>query len=186
MATKKSKSKELRKFFLILSVLVAYVIFAIHSYGLEQGLSVTALTWSFFVFCTPIADAGFLLDFPIRLITGFKMLYSEIIVWIGALLLNIVYLSFSPQTYQKTDLLRLFHEIITTPWPLGLIIVLSFIGTFASIIFDDSVYDAALNKRKGRSRLAKQKLFATIAIFGLTFIAYVALLRATHVSIRLI
>lgn len=185
-AVAKSRSKEVRKFILVLLVLLVYSAFAVHSYGLKQGLSVTVLTWSFFVFCTPIADAGFLLDFPIRLITGIKMLYSEIIVWVGALLLNAVYFSSNQEAYQKTDLLKLFHKIVTTPWPLWLIIVLSCIGTFASVVFDDSVYDVAVERKSSHhSQLAKKKLYLTAGIFVLTFVSYAALLHYTHVSIRI-
>lgn len=180
-------SKELTKFLFVLGILTAYFAFAIYSYGIQSGIAVTALTWSFFVFCTPIADAGFLLDFPIRLATGIKMLYSEIIVWVAAFILNAALLTANPNIYQKTKLLGLFHHIITNPWPLWLIIGLSLIGTFASVIFDDSLYDAALAKRhKHHAKLKKSKLSLTLIIFGLTLVAYLLLLKTTHISIKLI
>ena len=45
-----------------------YFVYLVYEYGIEDGGMVTLLTWSFFVLCTPVADAGFLLDFPIPFI----------------------------------------------------------------------------------------------------------------------
>ncbi len=185
MTVKKHISSDLKKFLLVASVLVAYCAFAVYSYGIAQGLSVTALTWSFFVFCTPIADAGFLLDFPIRLVTGFRMVHSEVVVWMVAALLNLTFFLLSPNTYQNTELLRLFYAIIATPWPLGLIIVLSAIGTFASVVFDDSIFDAARTKKNAKhAHLNKKKLYTTISVFVLTFCLYALLLHIEHISIK--
>jgi hypothetical protein len=52
------------KFSLVLLIFLGYFIFIAKKYGLQQGLFVSTLSWSFFVLCTPVADAGFLLDFP--------------------------------------------------------------------------------------------------------------------------
>ena len=78
----------LYKFLILLSVLVLYFIYLSVEYGILTGGTVAILTWSFFVLCTPVADAGFLLDLPIRLLFGFRMLYSEIIVWSIAIFIN--------------------------------------------------------------------------------------------------
>ncbi len=56
----------------------------------------------FFVFCTPIADAGVLFDFPFRLITGIKMIFSEIGVWLIALVINFFIFFKNPHIYDKT------------------------------------------------------------------------------------
>jgi hypothetical protein len=87
-----------------LAIVFIYLTIAILQYGIKDGLIVTALSWSFFVFCTPIADAGFLLDFPIRLIAGFRMLHTEIVVWGIALAINIMAFAFNPNIYYKTPL----------------------------------------------------------------------------------
>ena len=63
-----TKREVLFKFLILLGILLAYASLVVWQYGLKDGGMITLLTWSFFVLCTPIADAGFLLDFPLRLL----------------------------------------------------------------------------------------------------------------------
>lgn len=178
---------ELLRFTAVLAVLVAYAAFTIQSYGIEQGLGVTGLTWAFFVFATPIADGGFLIAFPIRLITGIRMLYTQVGVWLFGVALVASYLIYSPGTFDKTPLLELFHMIIVTPWPLSFILVLSAIGTFISIKFDDDVVDVATAKHKAHAlRRSRRKLYLNVAIFVSTFILYLVLLSVTGIDIKTI
>ena len=98
-----TKKHTLRKFLFILLVIIVYFLLTSLKLGFKDGISITILTWSFFVFCTPIADAGFLIDFPIRLITKLKMVYTEIIVWIVAAIVNVLFFflnqSFKPPLF---------------------------------------------------------------------------------------
>ena len=50
------------KFMLLVGMLVLYLFYLIYRYDVSTGCVTLALTWSFFVLCTPIADAGFLLE----------------------------------------------------------------------------------------------------------------------------
>jgi hypothetical protein len=84
----KNKNQPWRKFLLLVALFALYFLYLIYEYGIQDGGLVTLLTWSFFVLCTPVADAGFLLDFPIRLLYKIKMIYTEIIVWILAISLS--------------------------------------------------------------------------------------------------
>lgn len=183
----KQKVNGIKKFLFVLAIVLAYAIFAIEKFGVSQGISVTALTWSFFVFCTPIADAGFLIDFPIRIVTNIKMLISEIIVWIFAIFINVIAFILSPDIYTKTPLLELFHKIMTTPWPLWLIFILSAIGTFISVAIDDEIFD--ILKAKNKKKQLKHeglKFYINIGTFIVTFILYIELLRITHISIQIL
>lgn len=178
------KTGGLKRFFLVFAVLFIYAGYTIHEYGIEQGLSVTALTWAFFVFATPIADAGFLIAFPIRLLTGIRMLYTQVGVWIFGIILTVSYLLLSPSAFDKTSLLQLFHEILTTPWPLGLILVLSTIGTYISIVFDDSVIDIVKAKNKKKHfKSVRARLYYMVFIFVATFALYAFLLKTTDTHI---
>ncbi|MFT7533338.1 MAG: hypothetical protein ACI9FD_004374, partial [Gammaproteobacteria bacterium] len=56
------------KFLLLCLVLFTYFAYLTYQYDLLTGGIASLITWSFFVLCTPIADAGFLLDFPIRIL----------------------------------------------------------------------------------------------------------------------
>src|SRR6056297_222338 len=82
------KREGLIKFLLLLAVLLGYFGYLSWEYGLATGGLVAALTWSFFVLCTPVADAGFLLDLPIRLLFGVRMFMSEVLVWAFAIAIN--------------------------------------------------------------------------------------------------
>lgn len=183
----KTKNDNIKRFFLVLAVLVIYLGYTVHEYGIGQGLSVTALTWAFFVFATPIADAGFLIAFPVRLITGIRMLYTQIGVWTTGIILVVSYLILSPAAFDRTSLLQLFHEILVTPWPLGLIIVLSTIGTYISIVFDDNVIDIAKAKNKKKHfKSIRSRLYYMVFIFIATFALYAFLLRTTDTHIAIL
>ena len=129
------------KFVLLFIVLVGYFAYLSLRYDVMTGGVASALSWSFFVLCTPIADAGFLLDFPLRLIFGIRMLISEIAVWAIAITINIVSLFYFVEYYQTTKLTKLLYGILTTPYPYWGVILLSVMGTFLSIRFADELMD---------------------------------------------
>ncbi len=158
--------KQLIKFLSVLIILLAYTLFVILKYGAKDGVAISVLTWSFFVFCTPIADAGFLIDFPIRLLTGMRMIYSEMIVWALALITTLGFLLVKPSIYQNTIILNLFHHILTTPVPYWLIIILSAAGTFLSIHIGDELYDSIKSKRLKYAN----KYYMIVAVFIILFI----------------
>ena len=182
-----TKKHTLRKFIFILLILIIYFFITSIKLGFKEGISITVLTWSFFVFCTPIADAGFLLDFPVRLITKLRMVYSEIIVWSIALIINILFLIINPIAYNQTILLTLFKQILTTPWPFWIIIILSGAGTFLSIIFADELLDVKFhkNRKKYHKHINKYQLliFAFIIIF--IIIIYYFLIKQLGINIPL-
>ncbi|WP_420569293.1 hypothetical protein [Thalassovita sp.] len=135
------KHQVLLKFAALLALLVGYFLYLGLKYDFATGGVAAALTWSFFVLCTPIADAGFLLDFPLRLLFGIRMVLSELAVWVIALAVNGAVLTFAPQYYETTLLTRVLHQIAVTPWPYWGIVVLSAFGTFLSIRFGDELMD---------------------------------------------
>ncbi len=182
-----SKKSSIIRFLIIVAVVVAYAGFAIVKFGLHNGLAVTGLTWSFFVFATPIADAGFLVGFPLRLLLGIRMFRAQIGVWLAALAMNAVALIVSPAMYDKTSLLRLFYDILTTPWPLWTILVLSTVGTYVSIRFEDDAMDIVSSKHK-KALLAKrkQKTLLNLGTLALTAVLYGIVLATTHIHISLI
>lgn len=143
-----TKRKVLIKFVLLLLLLVGYFVFLAFKYGVKDGLSATVLTWSVFVFCTPIADAGFLIDFPVRLITKMRMIFSEMIVWTLATSINLYSIFFNQGIYDKTGLLKIFKHILLNPFPFWSIIILSALGTYLSIYFGDELIDVAKNKNR--------------------------------------
>ncbi|MFT6270994.1 MAG: hypothetical protein ACJAVV_003833 [Alphaproteobacteria bacterium] len=117
-----------------------------YQYDLLTGGIAALITWSFFVLCTPVADAGFLLDFPLRLIFGIRMILSEIVVWAMAILINVFCLMYFSEFYETTFLTQLIKVILTNPYPYWIVIFLSGIGTFLSIRFGDELMDVLHHK----------------------------------------
>lgn len=138
---KHPKTQVIIKFALLCAVLLGYFLYLGLKYDFATGGVAAGLTWSFFVLCTPIADAGFLLDFPLRVLFGIRMVLSEVAVWALAIGLNGTVLAMAPQYYDTTILTRLLHQILISPWPYWGVIALSGVGTFLSIRFGDELMD---------------------------------------------
>ncbi|PID52511.1 MAG: hypothetical protein CR972_01600 [Candidatus Moraniibacteriota bacterium] len=172
--THETKKTVLYKFTVVLLIFVGYFMFVAMKYGVEHGFLVACLTWSFFVMCTPIADAGFLIDFPLRLIIHVRMVISEVLIWIIAILLN-VYTFFSvPSIYDTTVILSLLKHILEKPFPFWFIIIISAIGTFASIQFGDELLDKMQHheRKKYQKHKKKYRIVFLIFICFVTFILY--------------
>ena len=179
-----TKSEALKRFLLTLAVFVAYFLYVSFKHGAENGLLIAWLTWSFFVLCTPIADAGFLVDFPVRLILKIKMLYSEIFVWAIAISLNIYAFFFAKELYLQTPLLKVFYKILANPYPYWIIILLSGVGTFMSVYFGDELFDVASHKERDKFHKHKHKwlLVSFFFIFAFTLFLYYELIEALNLS----
>lgn len=143
---KHPRQQVLVKFLLLCLILFSYFIYLTYQYDLLTGGIAALITWSFFVLCTPIADAGFLLDFPLRLIFGIRMIVSEIVVWIIAISINVVSLIYFREFYDTTFITQIMKVILTTPYPYWIVIFLSAIGTFLSIRFGDELMDVLHHK----------------------------------------
>lgn len=162
------------KFFLLCTLMVGYFSYLTYQYDILTGGIASLLTWSFFVLCTPIADAGFLLDFPLRLLFGIRMVFSEIAVWVIAISMNLLSLHYAPHYYHTTLLTKLLHKIITTPYPYWTIVALSGAGTFLSVRFGDELMDVVHHRDRAffHSHHFKHEiiLFAIfLAIFGVYY-----------------
>ena len=134
------------KFFILCVLLLSYFLYLTYQYDLLTGGLASLITWSFFVLCTPIADAGFLLDLPLRILFGIRMVFSEIAVWAIAILINVFTLLYFREFYETTLVTRIMEVILTTPSPYWLVIFLSGIGTFLSIRFGDELMDVIHHK----------------------------------------
>lgn len=170
--TAKPRMQIFIKFVLLCGLLVGYFGYLSYEYGVATGGVAALLTWSFFVLCTPVADAGFLLDFPLRLLFGIRMVVSEIAVWGVALGLNAVMLLYAPSYYKTTILTEILHKIFITPFPYWGVIVLSGLGTFLSIRFGDELMDVIHHRDRSyfHSHHFKHELilfaFFLVVLFG--------------------
>lgn len=159
------------RFLLALAVFIIYVVYLVIRYDTD-GLVVGLITWSAFVLATPIADAGLLLDFPMRLITGIRMMTSEIIVWTVAISLNVYLLSFRPHYYSVTYITQAFHDILVKPWPNWIIICVSAGGTFLSLYFGDELLDVISHDQRKKYKRHKGIYRFIIALFLILLFYY--------------
>jgi hypothetical protein len=175
----------LLKFLLLCILLFSYFVYLVYQYDLLTGGIAALITWSFFVLCTPIADAGFLLDFPLRLLFGIRMVLSEIVVWIIAISINAVSLIYFREIYKTTILTQLMQSILTTPFPYWVIIFLSGIGTFLSIRFGDELMDVLHHKDRSFFHSHQFKYEIVLFVFFLVVIfAYYELISTLGITLE--
>ncbi len=178
-----SKKQVLYKFLLLCMLMVGYFSYLTYRYDVTTGAVASALTWSFFVLCTPIADAGFLLDFPLRLLFGIRMLISEIVVWIIAIVINVISLLYFVEFYQSTKLTMLLYAILTMPYPYWSVILLSGAGTFLSIKFADEIMDVAHHRdREFFHRHSIKHEIVLIVFFVLVMAGYYQLIASLGIE----
>jgi len=180
-----TKRSALFRFLAVLLIFVGYFVFIAYKYGLEYGFMVAILTWSFFVLCTPIADAGFLIDFPLRLVTRIRMFFSEVALWVVAILLNVYVFFVHPEIYEKTKVLELFKHILEQPFPFWGIIFVSMAGTFVSVSFGDELMDKVRyrDRKLYIQHRNKHKMIIMAALFIVAFIFYDFLLKKMGLEI---
>ena len=184
--TAKPRGQIFIKFVLLCGLLVGYFGYLSYEYGVTTGGVAALLTWSFFVLCTPVADAGFLLDFPLRLLFGIRMVVSEIAVWVVALGLNAVILLYAPNYYETTILTEVLQKIFMNPFPYWGVIILSGLGTFLSIRFGDELMDVIHHRERSffHSHHFKHELIL-FAFFLLVLLGYYELIASVGIDATL-
>ena len=171
------------KFLLLVLVLFGYFGYLAYEYDVATGGIAALLTWSFFVLCTPVADAGFLLDFPLRLLFQIRMVISEVAVWCVAILVNVTTLSLAPQYYDTTIVTHLLGQILRNPYPSWAVILLSAVGTFLSIRFGDELMDVIRHRDRQffHSHHFKHELIL-FAFFLVALFAYFELISSLGIE----
>lgn len=178
-----TKLNVLIKFSIVTTIFIAYLVFISLKYGGEQGFHIAILTWSFFVLCTPIADAGFLIDFPLRLVTKIRMFKAEMFVWLIAISINLFTFIFNQEIYTKTNLLTLFKHILDKPFPFWIIILISMAGTFISIKFGDELLDKTKHKHVVKKHKTSYKLIFMVFLIVMSLVLYNFLLKGLGIKL---
>lgn len=177
--------RTLIKFIGLTAILVAYYLYVSWKFDASTGFEVTLLSWSFFVLCTPIADGGFIIAFPVRLLFGIKMSITQAVTWFIAAGINIFALIATSNTYELTFLTRLLKRILTEPYPYWSILVLSALGTFLSIYFGDEMMDVTMhqNRVKFKQHNLKYKLVLLVGFTVLIVLSYYHLISSLNIEI---
>ncbi len=176
-------SEAIFKFVALISIVLAYFLYMSWKYGASAGFGVSILTWSFFVLCTPVADGGFILAFPIRLLFKIKMSVTQAALWFVAVGINIYFITTSPESYDIAFITKLLKHILTEPYPYWSILIISALGTFLSIYFGDEMMDVASHKEREASHRhgAKYRSLIILGLGILTVVAYYYLLSSLNV-----
>jgi hypothetical protein len=173
------------KFATLLAILVGYFIWMSIKYDASTGFGLALLSWSFFVLCTPIADGGFIIAFPVRLLFGVKMALTQIIIWFVAVAINVVMLWKFRSAYELTFLTSLLEKILTVPYPYWSILIISAAGTLLSIYFGDEMMDVTSHKQRQKHHAhgMKLRIIVTVGLGVLVVIAYYHLLSGLGVAL---
>lgn len=181
--SKNPRKQALIKFILLCIVMVGYFSYLSYEYDLLTGGVAALLTWSFFVLCTPIADAGFLVDFPLRLLFGIRMVMSELFVWAVAIFINVTVLAYADRYYETIILTEIFYRILVTPIPYWSVILLSAAGTFMSIRFGDELMDVVHHRDRHffHSNHFKHELILVV-FFCMVLVGYYKLIASMGID----
>ncbi len=176
-------NESLFKFLALILIVISYFLYMNWKYGASTGFGVSILTWSFFVLCTPVADGGFILAFPIRLLFKIKMAVTQAALWFVAVGINIFFITTSPESYDITFITKLLKHILTEPYPYWSILIISALGTFLSIYFGDEMMDVASHREREASHRhgAKYRTLIVLGLGILTVVAYYYLLSSLNV-----
>ena len=159
-------------------VVAAYAAYMVHKYGIKDGLIATYITWSFFVLGTPVADAGGILDVPLRVLTGFPMVAIEMCVIAFTIASMVLLVKTHPEAFERTGLLRAFKTMLTTPYPYWGIIALCVVGTIMSVRLGDILIDnigAAFASRSVSALYALPlEFWLVVAAYAVVWWIYVA------------
>jgi hypothetical protein len=143
------------------------------------------LSWSFFVLCTPVADGGFIVAFPVRLLFGTRMLITQAIVWLLAVAINVLALNIVPSRYDGSALTKLLYTILTTPIPYWSILAIALAGTGLSIWFGDEMMDVTTHadRKHHHKHGFKLRVVIVVGLGVLTILAYYQLLSSFGVNV---
>jgi hypothetical protein len=170
--------ESLWRFVALVTLLAAYFLFMVWKYDAATGAWLSIVSWSFFVLCTPIADGGFIVAFPLRLLFGVRMIWTQIVVWFIALGINVVGILVAAESYDDTVLTRLLAKILTTPWPYWSILAISAAGTGFSIWFGDEMIDVTTHDQRAKHHRHgfKHRSLIVLGLGVLSILAYYQLL----------
>lgn len=177
--------ESLWRFLILALLLVGYFGYMSWKFDASTGALLALLSWSFFVLCTPVADGGFVVAFPIRLLFGTRMVITQIVVWFLALGINMVAVSVSPDSYSETAITGVLYSILTTPWPNWSVLLISLAGTMLSIWFGDEMIDVTSHsmRKKHHRHGFKHKIVLIVGLGLLTVFAYSHVLAGLGISI---
>jgi hypothetical protein len=173
---KKTKYLLIKFSFVLLLFSLFTILFFFKEGNLAVATQLTLLCWSFYILCFPAFHGKITLGIPFQFLTGKILLYPEIYMWSGALLLNLFFSLQAPAIYFKTITTHLLYQIFTTPWPFCLIIIVCGLGTLYKFIVGSQNFYS----RRTRHFFLRS-LIISVGLFALIYLSYQELIILINV-----
>lgn len=167
-------NESLIKFIILLVLFILYYFYISTKIGFKNGIHSIILTWCSLVLCTPLSDAGFIIDFPLILFFNIPMVITQLFVFFLSIVIVLFYIFYSNliEHFKKTFVLKNFYKVLSIPYPWYFLILISQIGTFASVKIYDTIYFYFTEKNKKKNPFLTKKFIIVFSIFILSWIIW--------------
>ena len=161
--TKNKDKKDEIKFYMYEAINIVFIcilIFYISYHGYTKGIYETLFIWAFLAVATPIPESGLLISLPLKKYFDVKMVYSQIIVSIIALLL--LYYFYNQSFIKPLFLGKVLNDIIKNQR--YLVFVISIISSIIGSELIDNMIDKLLFYKPIENLVEKSSVFLILII----------------------
>ena len=161
--TKNKDKKDEIKFYMYEAINIVFIcilIFYISYHGYTKGIYETLFIWAFLAVATPIPESGLLISLPLKKYFNVKMIYSQIIVSIIALLL--LYYFYNQSFIKPLFIGKVFNDIIKNQR--YLVFVISIISSIIGSELIDNIIDKLLFYKPIENLVEKSTIFLILII----------------------
>ena len=161
--TKNKDKKDEIKFYMYEAINIVFIcilIFYISYHGYTKGIYETLFIWAFLAVATPIPESGLLISLPLKKYFDVKMVYSQIIVSIIALLL--LYYFYNQSFIKPLFLGKVLNDIIKNQR--YLVFVISIISSIIGSELIDNMIDKLLFYKSIENLVEKSSIFLILII----------------------
>jgi len=141
-------------------VFICILIFYISYHGYTKGIYETLFIWAFLAVATPIPESGLLISLPLKKYFDVKMVYSQIVVSIIALLL--LYYFYNQSFIKPLFLGKVLNDIIKNQR--YLVFVISIISSIIVSELIDNMIDKLLFYKPIENLVEKSSVFLVLII----------------------
>lgn len=162
LTNNKDKKDEI-KFYMYEAINIVFIcilIFYISYHGYTKGIYETLFIWAFLAVATPIPESGLLISLPLKKYFDVKMVYSQIIVSIIALLL--LYYFYNQSFIKPLFLGKVLNDIIKNQR--YLVFVISIISSIIGSELIDNMIDKLLFYKPIENLVEKSSIFLILII----------------------
>ena len=143
-------------------VFICILIFYISYNGYTRGIYETLFIWAFLAVCTPVPESGLLISLPLKRYFDVKMMYSQVVVSVVALLILYVFYYYKQHLLKPLFLGRIFNEIMKNGR--YLVFVISIISSIIGSDLIDNLIDRYLFYQEHEHMETKALVFGFLVL----------------------